>query len=112
MANKDAPFGFRSVGKLGGASQRNGGVTDIVNCFWRNWKYLFGRPSQDVEHWYYFSSWCATTLLGIFRGCKFTNSSGDVVFSSHFQQLQHHLILLLLLKMIPKLCLKYNALVL
>ena len=22
--------------------------------------------------------------LGIFRGCKFTNSSGDVVFSSHF----------------------------
>ena len=25
-----------------------------------------------------------TTLLGIFRGCKFTNSSGEVVFSSYF----------------------------
>jgi len=34
------------------------------SCFGRDWKYLFGRPSQDVEHWYYFSSWCRNNFIG------------------------------------------------
>ena len=83
MANKDAPFGFRSVGKLGGGVA-NGGVTEYSITTGATGDIFSGDPVKMLNTGTILVAGAATTLLGIFRGCKFTNSSGDVVFSSHF----------------------------
>ena len=83
MANKDAPFGFRSVGNLGGGVA-NGGVTDYSIATGATGNIFSGDPVKMLNTGTILVAGAATTLLGIFRGCKFTDSSGDVVFSSHF----------------------------
>ena len=83
MANKDAPFGFRSVGKKGGGVA-NGGVTEYEIATGATGNIFSGDPVKMLNTGTILVAGAATTLLGIFRGCKFTNSSGDVVFSSYF----------------------------
>ena len=83
MANKDAPFGFRSVGKKGGGVA-NGGVTEYSIASGATGDIFSGDPVKMLNTGTILVAGAATTLLGIFRGCKFTNSSGEVIFSSHF----------------------------
>ena len=83
MANKDAPFGFRAVGKLGGAAL-NGGNTEYEIASGATGNIFSGDPVKMLNTGTILVAGAATTLLGIFRGCKFTNSSGEVVFSSFY----------------------------
>ena len=83
MANKDAPFGFRSVGKLGGGVA-NGGVTEYSIATGATGDIFSGDPVKMLNTGTILVAGAATTLLGIFRGCRYTDSSGDVVFSSYF----------------------------
>ena len=83
MANKDAPFGFRSVGKKGGAPHNNG-TTEYEIASGATGNIFSGDPVKMLNTGTILVAGAATTLLGIFRGCKFTNSSGEVVFSSYF----------------------------
>ena len=83
MANKDAPFGFRSVGKKGGGVA-NGGVTEYEIASGATGNIFSGDPVKMLNTGTILVAGAATTLLGIFRGCKFTNSSGVVVFSSQY----------------------------
>ena len=83
MANKDAPFGFRSVGKKGGGVA-NGGVTEYSIASGATGDIFSGDPVKMLNTGTILVAGAATTLLGIFRGCKFTNSSGEVVFSSFY----------------------------
>ena len=76
MANKDAPFGARLVGKLG-SGVANGGMTEYKIASAASGNIFSGDLVKMLN--------TGTILsVGIFRGCQFTNSSGDVVFSSFF----------------------------
>ena len=83
MANKDAPFGFRSVGKKGG-SVANGGVTEYEIASGATGNIFSGDPVKMLNTGTILVAGAATTLLGIFRGCKYTDSNGDVKFSSYY----------------------------
>ena len=83
MANKDAPFGFRAVGKVG-SSVANGGTTEYSIATGATGDIFSGDPVKMLNTGTILVAGAATTLLGIFRGCKFTDSAGDTIFSSYF----------------------------
>ena len=83
MANKNAPFGARLVGKLG-SGVANGGTTEYEIASGASGNILSGDIVKMLNTGTILVAGAGDEPLGIFRGCKFTNSSGDVVFSSHF----------------------------
>ena len=83
MANKDAAFGLRLVGKLG-SGVANGGVTEYSIATGASGNIFSGDPVKMTNAGTILVAAAGDEILGIFRGCKFTNSSGETVFSSHF----------------------------
>ena len=83
MANKDATFGFRSVGKKGGGVA-NGGVTEYSIASGATGDIFSGDPVKMLNTGTILVAAAGYEILGIFRGCKFTNSDCETVFSSHF----------------------------
>ena len=83
MANKNAPFGARLVGKLG-SGIANGGMTEYVIATGASGNIFSGDLVKMLNTGTILVAGAGDEALGIFRGCKFTNSSGDVVFSSHY----------------------------
>ena len=83
MANKNAPFGARLVGKLG-SGVANGGTTEYEIASGASGNIFSGDIVKMLNTGTILVAGAGDEPLGIFRGCKFTNSSGDVVFSSHF----------------------------
>ena len=85
MANKDAPFGFKLVGKIGSSVQNNG-TTEYEIASGASWKYILRRPCKNDCCWYYTRLRFAgeQPILGIFRGCKFVDTDGSVVFKAHY----------------------------
>lgn len=83
MANKDAAFGLRLVGKLG-SGVANGGVTEYSIATGASGNIFSGDPVKMTNAGTILVAAAGDEILGIFRGCKFTNSDGETVFSSHF----------------------------
>ena len=83
MANKDAPFGARLVGKLG-SGVANGGMTEYEIATGASGNIFSGDLVKMLNTGTILVAAAGDEALGIFRGCKYTNSSGDVVFSSYF----------------------------
>ena len=85
MANKDAPFGFKLVGKIGSSVQNNG-TTEYEIASGATGSIFSGDPVRMTA--------AGTILvcdvlgeqpiLGIFRGCKFVDTDGSVVFKAHY----------------------------
>ena len=83
MANKNAPFGARVVGKLGSGVQ-NGGVTEYEIASGASGNIFSGDLVKMTNTGTILVAAAGDEALGVFRGCTFTNSSGETVFSSHF----------------------------
>ena len=83
MANKDAAFGAKAVRHItGGTIRANewkiiGDGTSSSNIFTGDFVKLGATGYIDVAA-------AGNRLLGVFAGCRFTNSSGEVVFSKHY----------------------------
>tara|TARA_R110000787_G_scaffold114587_1_gene224324 strand:- start:97 stop:660 length:564 start_codon:yes stop_codon:yes gene_type:complete len=83
MANKDAAFGLRTVGKLG-SSPQNGGTTGYNLLTGTTGAIFSGDPVKMVSTGGIAVAAAGDTLLGIFRGVQYTNSSGAAIFSAHW----------------------------
>ena len=83
MANKNAPFGARLVGKLG-SGVANGGMTEYKIATGASGNIFSGDLVKMTSAGTILVSAAGDESIGIFRGCSFTNSSGDTIFSSHF----------------------------
>jgi|TARA_R110002111_G_scaffold156143_1_gene222864 hypothetical protein len=83
MANNDAAFGLRTVGKLG-SSPQNGGSTGYKLLTGTTGAIFSGDPVKMVSTGGIAVAAAGDTLLGIFRGVQYTDSSGDVIFKSHY----------------------------
>ena len=84
MANKDRTFGFKLVGKIGSSVQNNG-TTEYKLPLVQLEVYSQATPKNDCC-WYYTRLRCCgeQPILGIFRGCKFVDTDGSVVFKAHY----------------------------
>jgi hypothetical protein len=83
MANKDAPFGMRLVGKLG-SGVANGGTTEYSIASGASGNIFSGDAVKMTNTGTILVAAAGDEILGVFRGCSFTNSDGETVFSSHF----------------------------
>jgi len=83
MANKNAPFGAKVVGKLGSAPQVNG-TTEYAIASGASGNIFSGDLVKMTNAGTILVSAAGDESIGVFRGCTFTNSSGDTVFSSHY----------------------------
>lgn len=83
MANKDAPFGARLVGKLG-SGVANGGTTEYAIASAASGNIFSGDPVKMTSDGTILVSAAGDECLGVFRGCQFTDANGDVVFKSYF----------------------------
>jgi len=80
MANINAKFGLRPIGKLG-SSVNNTGTTEYDILTGTTGSIFSGDPVKMVNTGGIAVAAAGDLLLGVFQGCKFTNSSGEVVFS-------------------------------
>jgi|TARA_B100001057_G_scaffold487562_1_gene570484 hypothetical protein len=85
MANKDAPFGFKLVGKLGSSVQNNG-TTEYEIASGATGSIFSGDPVRMTAAGTILVHDAASEqpILGIFRGCQFSDSAGNVTFKSFF----------------------------
>jgi hypothetical protein len=83
MSNKNAPFGARVVGKLG-SGVANGGMTEYKIASGASGNIFSGDLVKMTSAGTILVSGAGDESIGIFRGCSFTNSSGETIFSSHF----------------------------
>jgi|TARA_R100001440_G_scaffold75640_1_gene103390 hypothetical protein len=83
MANQNAAFGLRPLGKLG-SNVNSEGVTEYKIASGASGNIFSGDPVKMTNAGTILVAAAGDQLLGVFRGCKFTNSSGEVIFSSHW----------------------------
>jgi len=83
MANKDAAFGARPVRHLTGGTVRAnewkiiGDGTSSTAIFTGDFVKLLGTGYIDAAA-------AGNRILGVFAGCKYTNSSGEQIFSKYY----------------------------
>ena len=83
MSNKDAPFGMRLVGKLG-SGVANNGLTEYKLASAASGNIFSGDPVKMTNAGTILVAAAGDECIGVFRGCQFTDSNGDVVFKSYF----------------------------
>ena len=83
MANQDAAFGLRSNGKLG-SNVNSEGVTEYSIASGASGNIFSGDPVKMTSDGTILVAAAGDELLGVFRGCQFTNSSGEVVYSAYW----------------------------
>jgi hypothetical protein len=83
MANKDAPFGARLVGKLGSGVTSNG-LTEYKIASGASGNIFSGDLVKMTNAGTILVAAAGDESIGVFRGCQFTDSNGDVVFKSYF----------------------------
>ena len=83
MANKNAPFGARVVAKLG-SGVANGGTTEYSLTSGASGNIFSGDLVKLTNAGTILVAAAGDESIGVFRGCTFTNSSGETIFSSHF----------------------------
>ena len=85
MANPDKPNGFKLIGKLGSAPQNNG-TTEYLIASGQSGAIFSGDPVQMLTGGTISVVSTSTTvkILGIFRGCKFVDTDGSIVYKAHY----------------------------
>ena len=83
MANQDAAFGLRSNGKLG-SNVNSEGVTEYSIASGASGNIFSGDPVKMTSAGTILVAAAGDELLGVFRGCQFTNSSGEVIYSAYW----------------------------
>ncbi len=83
MANQNAAFGLRPLGKLG-SNVNSEGVTEYKIASGASGNIFSGDPVKMTSAGTILVAAAGDQLLGVFRGCKFTNSSGEIIFSAHW----------------------------
>lgn len=79
MANQNAAFGLRPLGKLG-SNVNSEGVTEYKIASGASGNIFSGDPVKMTSAGTILVAAAGDQLLGVFRGCKFTNSSGEIIF--------------------------------
>ena len=83
MANQDAAFGLRSVGQLG-SNVNSEGVTEYSIASGASGNIFSGDPVKMMNTGTILVAGAGDQLLGVFRGCKYTDSSGEIIYSSYW----------------------------
>ena len=83
MSNQNAPFGLKPSSKLG-SNYNNEGVTEYKIASGASGNIFSGDLVKMANTGTILVAAAGDQLLGVFRGCKFTNSSGEVIYSAHW----------------------------
>jgi len=83
MANINAKFGLRPIGKLGSASNSTG-TTEYDILTGTTGSIFTGDPVKMVNTGGIAVAAAGDLLLGVFQGCRYTDSAGDVIYSSYW----------------------------
>ena len=83
MANKDAPFGLKPVGELG-SGYNTSGTTEYSIASGASGNIFSGDLVKMANTGTILVAAAGDQALGVFRGCQYTNSSGEVIFSAYW----------------------------
>ena len=83
MANQDAAFGLKPVGKLG-SNVNSEGTTEYSIASGASGNIFSGDPVKMANTGTILVAAAGDQLLGVFRGCRYTNSSGEVIYSAYW----------------------------
>jgi len=83
MANKDAPFGLKPVGELG-SGYNSAGTTEYKIASGASGNIFSGDLVKMANTGTILVAAAGDQALGVFRGCQYTNSSGEVIFSAYW----------------------------
>jgi hypothetical protein len=83
MANKDAPFGLKPVGELG-SGYNSAGTTEYKIASGASGNIFSGDLVKMASTGTILVAAAGDQALGVFRGCKYTDSNGDVIFSAYW----------------------------
>jgi len=83
MANKAAPFGLKPVGELGSGSNTSG-TTEYSIASGASGNIFSGDLVKMASTGTILVAAAGDQALGVFRGCKYTDSNGDVIFSAYW----------------------------
>lgn len=83
MANQDAAFGLKPSSKLG-SNVNSEGTTEYSIASGASGNIFSGDPVKMANTGTILVAGAGDQLLGVFRGCRYTNSSGEVIYSSYW----------------------------
>ena len=83
MANQNAAFGLRPLGKLG-SNVNSEGTTEYSIASGASGNIFSGDPVKMASTGTILVAAAGDQLLGVFRGCRFTNASGEVIYSPYW----------------------------
>ena len=83
MANTNAKFGLRPIGKLG-SNANSTGTTEYDILTGTTGSIFTGDPVKMVNTGGIAVAAVGDQLLGVFQGCRYTDSSGDVIYSPYW----------------------------
>ena len=83
MANQDAAFGLRPNSKLG-SNVNSEGTTEYSIASGASGNIFSGDPVKMANTGTILVAAAGDQLLGVFRGCRYTNSSGEVIYSPYW----------------------------
>ena len=83
MANQDAAFDLKPNSKLG-SNVNSEGTTEYSIASGASGNIFSGDPVKMMNTGTILVAAAGDQLLGVFRGCRYTNSSGEVIYSSYW----------------------------
>ena len=83
MANQNAAFGLKPNSKLG-SNVNSEGTTEYSIASGASGNIFSGDPVKMMNTGTILVAAAGDQLLGVFRGCRFTNSSGEVIYSPYW----------------------------
>ena len=86
MANTNAKFGLRPIGRLG-SSYNSTGTTEYDLLTGTTGSIYTGDPVKMVSTGGIAVAAAGDVLLGVFQGCRYTNASGEVIYSPYWTTL-------------------------
>lgn len=83
MANQDAAFGLKPSSKLG-SNVNSEGTTEYSIASGASGNIFSGDPVKMANTGTILVAGAGDQLLGVFRGCRYTNASGEVIYSAYW----------------------------
>ena len=83
MSNQNAPFGLKPSSKLG-SNYNNEGVTEYKIASGTSGNIFSGDLVKMANTGTILVAAAGDQALGVFRGCQYTDSSGDVIYSPYW----------------------------
>ena len=83
MANQDAAFGLKTSSKLG-SNVNSEGTTEYSIASGASGNIFSGDPVKMANTGTILVAAAGDQLLGVFRGCRYTNAVGEVIYSAYW----------------------------